>query len=851
MGTRTAPTSARGRRFRLRGLLVLSLWCLAIGLIVSFPGGLVHAERDQDTKSTESAKKKRRDLSHLRIADLHALVVGVSTYSNPKIPSLKLAAKDATDFAKFLTSQKDLFKNVHIKLLVNEQAIRGEIEKFLLYDVRNAGRNDSVILYFSGHGAIDPRRGGEYFFVTYDTDPNYLGASGVLMSCNRFFKGLEARHVLVVADTCHAGSFSDMQTKSIAGSLESFMKEFRGSSGRVIMASSKPDEYSLEVPGLENGVFTHFLLEALQGAADKNRDGVVSIREAYDYIYAKTKDVTKGAQHPQFEGKVVGSFPVSARPPGGTLEVVTKPPIAEVYVRDEVSFKLYGKTDSKGRLAIEDLPLKEPIIVMVKKTGWKDRVLDPLVFSRKELRIGPETIRLEPALAFLLLRTGTPGIRVSVAGKEIGTIGENNFLIVDDVQVGIPHEVRFRKEGYEEQKVTISIPPSFEGKVYQSPLVDLKKKAAVAGTRKPGASSEKTDSLGKARADAKPSAGGRKKTEPEPMAVKRELQKKLIARVRAGSVEEVKKLLSEGGDANGRDELGWSVLMHACSSGRKEVARLLIENGANVNARDRLGWTPLMVAAGKGHEDMVRLLLEKGADKSASNVYGDTAKTRASAGRHTGVLTLLGVEVGSPPGSEQPAEQLSAQKNLEMKLFEAARAGDMARVKKLLTEGAGVNARDELDWTSLMHACSKRQRELAKFLLFQGADVNAHDRLGWTPLMIAAGNGDAQLVKLLLEKGADRDARNVYGETAGIRAAVGKHVQVMKMLGTFTETRPTREAPRGRNDRRVKRERPERPRTSDEPVEAASAPNLQDNTTIYDFHYTLDPRQGGGPGGWK
>jgi len=802
--------------------------------MVGFSAWPAYGDQVRNTQSTESSKKKSRDLSHLRVADLHALVVGVSTYNNPKISPLKFAAKDATDFAEFIKSQQDLYKNVNVKLLVNEKATRAEIEKFLLYDVRNAGKDDSVILYFSGHGAIDPRRGGEYFFVTHDADPDYLGATGVLMSCSRFFKGLEARHVLVYSDTCHAGSFSAMEPKSVSSSMESFIDEFRSSSGRVIFSSSKPDEYSMELADLDNGVFTHFLLEALRGAADKDRDGVVTAREAYDYVYGRTKDLTQGAQHPQFEGKLVGFFPVSIRPPGGTLQLTTEPPMAEVYLRDESSLKPFGKTDGKGHLSIEDLPLGEPIIVVVKKTGWHDRILDPMAFSRERLQIRPETIKMEPALAFLLLRTNTSGVHVSIGSRDVGEIGSDNFVIIDKVQVGIPHELLLRRDDYHDQKLTVEIPTAYEGRVYRIRTVEMTQKATVAVKKEPPKPSQKPEPArepGEKPGGLAGIPGSPAESRAGPPEAQKDQQQKLFDAAKAGSVSEVKTLLNAGADVNASDRLGWTALMHACSSGRKEVAELLIDRRADVNFRDRLGWTALMVAAGNGDEELVKLLLKKGVDTKSRNMYGETAATRAQIGQHASVLKLLGVAPTPPPAASQPSESAATGAERVARLFQSVKKGDRGGLEKVLAEGTEVNASDELGWTPLMHACALGRPEMVRLLIEKKANVNYRDRLGWTPLMIAAGKGDEGIVKLLLDKGAEKSASNVYGETAAMRASVGNHVEVMKILGVSVPAPAGTQATKPPERPRDPRERPARPQVeegTEEPFSTTPATSDED-----------------------
>lgn len=246
------------------------------------------------------------------VGDLYAVVVGVANYGNSKIPQLKFADKDAKDFATFLQTQKELFRNIHLTVLLNEQATQKEVKKRLFYEeLRRAGKNDTVILFLAGHGTDDPKRPGEFYFLTYDADPDFLEATAVNMSRNEFMQRIDSKRVLVVADTCHAGGFSKEGARSGTIALDRLMNEFKQSEGRVFLASCKSHEISMEQPALGNGVFTYYLLEGLKGKAARNRDGVVTLQDAYEYVYEKTRNATDGGQHPQFAGVVVGKFPLS------------------------------------------------------------------------------------------------------------------------------------------------------------------------------------------------------------------------------------------------------------------------------------------------------------------------------------------------------------------------------------------------------------------------------------------------------------------------------------------------------------------------------------------------------------
>jgi hypothetical protein len=243
--------------------------------------------------------------------DLYALAVGISDYANTAVPKLNLSAKDAKDFVDFIETQRKVFRNTYVRLMVNEQATKQEVEKFLYHELRKAGKDDSVILFFSGHGESSVAEPGSFYFLTYDSDPKFLHATAVDMAGLKFLGGLDSNRVLLIADACHAGGFSKVLTKSIDPPMAKFMEMFKEASGRVILSSSRPNEYSQEKPDLPNSVFTYYLLKGLKGEADIRRNGVITLSEIYDYVYDRTKGETEGAQHPQMEGAVAGRFPIA------------------------------------------------------------------------------------------------------------------------------------------------------------------------------------------------------------------------------------------------------------------------------------------------------------------------------------------------------------------------------------------------------------------------------------------------------------------------------------------------------------------------------------------------------------
>ncbi len=432
-----------------------------------------------------------------RVGELHALVVGISNYRNAKIPSLEMSVKDARAFSDFLRTQDKLFSRIRLRVLLNEKATMVEIKKQLFHSLRKAEKNDTVVLFFSGHGSIAPDIPGEYFLLTYDSDPHFPEATAVNMSRMRFLQRLKSKRVVVIADTRHAGGFNITGSKSVQPALKNLLRDFRESEGRVVITSCRPDEISLDNPQAGNSIFTHYLIKALKGAADADRDGVVTLKEAYDFTYASTKAETKGGQHPQWEGRVEGALALSFLNSGiPSLTLVTRPALVDVSVKQEGGFRSVGRTGEDGRLVLRDVRLGRPLFVRLKRRGWRDLILGPYVLSQEELHKTLPPVELKPRTGFLALKTSAPGARIRIGSREAGVTTSDGMLIVDNVQVGVPLEVSLNKEGYRETTVNLTIPLSHEGKVYMSSPIDMNKlgKAAARPEQRPARRKKRPDS---------------------------------------------------------------------------------------------------------------------------------------------------------------------------------------------------------------------------------------------------------------------------------------------------------------------------------------------------------------------
>ena len=69
----------------------------------------------------------------------------------------------------------------------------------------------------------------------------------------------------------------------------------------------------MELAELGHGVFTYYLVQGLQGAADLNKDGIVTLQELYEYVEQQVTQKSRavgGNQHPVMKGEMEGALPL-------------------------------------------------------------------------------------------------------------------------------------------------------------------------------------------------------------------------------------------------------------------------------------------------------------------------------------------------------------------------------------------------------------------------------------------------------------------------------------------------------------------------------------------------------------
>jgi uncharacterized caspase-like protein len=122
----------------------------------------------------------------------------------------------------------------------------------------------------------------------------------------------------MLLDTCYSGTaggrtFATASTRA-TGINDQFLERLTRSRGRVIITASGPNEVALELPNLGHGVFTYYVLEGLKGGADRDRDGIVTVSELYEYVESHVDRAARragGRQRPLMKGEIEGTLPLA------------------------------------------------------------------------------------------------------------------------------------------------------------------------------------------------------------------------------------------------------------------------------------------------------------------------------------------------------------------------------------------------------------------------------------------------------------------------------------------------------------------------------------------------------------
>jgi len=243
------------------------------------------------------ATSRSMQTSEAGIGKLWLLLMGVNNYQDERLPSLRYSAGDCQGLAEALSDATQGFAQTYVRIhhdftpqipnLINV--------RFSLQEIANQAKHqDTVLLYFSGHGMLDPNT-SEAFLCLVDTQKDNLSNTGLsITELLKLLGNCQAHQQLVWLDACHSGRMTlrnatqlEVLPNPTPQLVEVLQQKAAKSKGFYALLSCDHDQQSWEFPELGHGVFTCFLMRGLRGDAVDSQ-GLISADSLYRYVYHQT-----------------------------------------------------------------------------------------------------------------------------------------------------------------------------------------------------------------------------------------------------------------------------------------------------------------------------------------------------------------------------------------------------------------------------------------------------------------------------------------------------------------------------------------------------------------------------------
>lgn len=256
-----------------------------------------------DTRGVQTVSLPKT--SELPYRESWAAIIGIDNYQ--KWPKLRYAANDATAVRDLLV-QKYKFKPQNVFLLLDQDATREKILSLLGDKLANPDmvkREDRVLVFYAGHGATRKLPSGRDlgYIIPVDADlTNYQGRAISMTNFQDIAEAIPAKHLLFIMDSCYSG-LALMRGGGIANSTN-YLQEIARRSAREMFTAGGADEQVADNGPNGHSVFTWTLLQALDGRADLNGDGVITATELAAYVAPAVSSLSH--QTPAF-GNMPGS----------------------------------------------------------------------------------------------------------------------------------------------------------------------------------------------------------------------------------------------------------------------------------------------------------------------------------------------------------------------------------------------------------------------------------------------------------------------------------------------------------------------------------------------------------------
>ena len=230
------------------------------------------------------ARKTLKWNGNTRKPNLYLLTVAINQYRDRQL-QLKYAVPDAQIITKgFIEQKKSLYQDIFTFNLfdgdVTKDGLKSSFEKL----ASQVQADDVFVFYIAGHG-VTYDEDGDYYYLPSDfryTSSESIAKNGISKNdLTRCLSLIKAGKTLVLMDTCNSGSFLSASSRGM--SEKTAIDRLTRATGQATIVASSDSQSAME--GYEgHGIFTYILVEGLNGKADADGDGFITLQELSSYV---------------------------------------------------------------------------------------------------------------------------------------------------------------------------------------------------------------------------------------------------------------------------------------------------------------------------------------------------------------------------------------------------------------------------------------------------------------------------------------------------------------------------------------------------------------------------------------
>ncbi len=237
----------------------------------------------------------------------YAVVIGIEQYRQ-KLPKADFSVSDAKLVSAYLSKVMG-YPEENIVTLTNEYATKSDFEKYFEQWLMNHAEKDSTIfIYYSGHGAPNPKTGDAYL-VPYDGDPSFIAQTGYpLKKLYETLGKLPAKEIIVALDSCFSGAGGrSVLAKGARPLVMNLQDNMVLSKNLTILSASSGEQISSTYDEKGHGLFTYFLLKGIKDEDVVKLDGSIKIDDLFGYIKPQVERIARRQYNNEQTPQLIGA----------------------------------------------------------------------------------------------------------------------------------------------------------------------------------------------------------------------------------------------------------------------------------------------------------------------------------------------------------------------------------------------------------------------------------------------------------------------------------------------------------------------------------------------------------------